>query len=298
MPFWSSKTLFIINILYIPKKIYEERRTIRLISNGILPTRNTSLICSRRASAFTSKKGSITVEAAMAVPLFFFAVVCLLYLMEIMAVQTAVRSGLQYAGKRAAQEAYATVTCSPSAVKSDVVNAIGARRLERSIVAGGSSGIDCRASRISPITGIGELSVKYKIRIPVPAFHIAVIAFEDKMQVKVWNGYEKGGFGTKDEGIVYMTETGLVYHRDYHCTHLELSIRMVQSEEVKLLRNKSGGKYHVCERCGKGAGGGVYITDTGDRYHSSLSCSGLKRTVYAVPVSEAAGKRACSKCGK
>ena len=61
MPFWSSKTLFIINILYIPKKIYEERRTIRLILNGILPTRNTSLICSRRASAFTSKKGSITV---------------------------------------------------------------------------------------------------------------------------------------------------------------------------------------------------------------------------------------------
>lgn len=297
MSFWSSKTLFIINILYIPKKIYEERRTIRLILNGILPTRNTSLTCSKRASAFTSKKGSITVEAAMAVPLFFFAVVCLLYLMEIMAVQTAVRSGLQYAGKTAAQEAYVTVMRSPSKVKSDVVNAIGADRLERSIVVGGSGGVDCSGSGISPITGIGELSVKYKLRIPVPVFHIAALSFEDKMQVKVWNGYEKGGFGIKDEGVVYVTETGLVYHRDYHCTHLDLSIRMVQSEEVKMLRNKSGGKYHACERCG-GAGGGLYITDTGNRYHSSLSCSGLKRTVFAIPISEAAGKRACSKCGK
>jgi len=297
MSSWSSKTLFKNKNLYIPKKIYEERRTIRLIFNGILPTRNTSLICSKRASAFTSKKGSITVEAAMAVPLFFFAVICLLYLMEIMAVQTAVRSGLQYAGKMAAQESCVSVKLSPAAVRSDVVNTIGADRLARSIVAGGSGGIDCSASKISPRTGIGELSAKYKIRIPVPVFRIAMLSFEDKMQIKVWNGYEKAGFGADNEGMVYVTETGIVYHRNYHCTHLKLSIRTVQSEELKNLRNKNGGKYHACERCG-GNGSGIYITDTGDRYHSSLSCSGLKRTVYAIPLSEAAGKRACSKCGK
>lgn len=297
MSSWSSKALLINKILYIPKKIYEGRRTIRLIFNGILPTRNTSLICSKRASAFTSKKGSITVEAAMAVPLFFFAVVCLMYLMEIMAVQTAVRSGLQYAGKTAAQEACVSVVLSPSAVRADVVNAVGADRLKRSIVVGGGNGIDCSASKLSSRTGIGELSAKYKIRIPVPVFHIATLSFEDRMQIKVWNGYEKAGFGTDDERIVYVTETGIVYHRNYHCTYLDLSIHMVQAGAVEDLRNSSGGKYHACERCGGGSGG-VYITNTGDRYHSSLSCSGLKRTVYAIPISEAVGKRACSKCGK
>ena len=117
------------------------------------------------------------------------------------------------------------------------------------------------------------------------------------MQLKIWNGYKKAGFGENKNGLVYVTETGLVYHKNYHCTHLDLSIRMVNSEDVKKLRNESGGIYHACERC-KGGSGGFYITDTGDRYHSSLSCGGLKRTVYAIPLSEAAGKRACSKCGK
>ncbi len=295
MPFWRSKTLYYRNI---PKEVYKERSMVRSIFKSILPSQNVSLIKLKRASAFTSLKGSITVEASMAVPIFFFAVVCLLYLMEMMAVQTSVRSGLQYAGKEAATEAAIIRTVSPTAVKSDVINVIGAGRLERSIVEGGGSGIDCSGSRISPITGIGQVSAKYSIRIPIPLFRIAVIPCEETMRIKAWTGYEKAGLDKSDDEIVYVTETGLVYHRDYNCTHLDLSIRMVPEQEVAALRNHSGGKYHACERCGGVGSGGVYITDTGNRYHSSLSCSGLKRTVYAVHISEVAGKGACSKCGK
>ena len=99
-------------------------------------------------------------------------------------------------------------------------------------------------------------------------------------------------------GKVYVTETGLVYHKDYHCSHLDLSIRMTHLELVEGLRNENGGKYYPREHCVKGNGGNIYITNSGDRYHSSLSCSGLKRTIYAIPISEAAGKGACSRCGQ
>ena len=257
---------------------------------------NISFVFSGRTSAPVCKKGSITIEAAVAIPLFFLAVVSLLYLMEIMAVRTAVRSGLQAAGKELAQEAYVVTTVIPSGLEKDIVEAIGSERLDRSIVEGGSNGIHCESSYMSSATGIGELHAKYKVRIPLPVFYIPAITYEESIRIKAWTGYEKSLFGSQDEEIVYVTETGIVYHKDYHCTHLELSIRMVSASDIHTLRNEDGGKYYPCEHCGSSSSGGVYITGSGDRYHSSLSCSGLKRTVYAVPLSEVIGKGACSRC--
>lgn len=224
-----------------------------------------------KASVFASRKASITIEAAMAVPLFFLAAVCLFYLMEMMVVSTAIRSGLQYAGKMTAQESCGTSTLLPSQVEAWMVDAIGADRLERSIVEGGSSGLSCSGSYLSMKTGIGEIAVAYKIRIPVRIFRISSISREDSLRIKAWTGYEKGLFNSEDDEIVYVTETGIVYHKDYHCTHLELSIHMAERDLVDGLRNTSGEKYHACEKCGGGSGSGVYITDNGNRYHSSLT---------------------------
>ena len=285
----------ILKIPYQKRKKLRERRKIRTMYIYKVPSQMACHTSAGRASVFTSMKGSITLEAAAAVPIFFFAVLCLLFLMEIMAVQTAVRSGLQYAGKQAAAKAYPVAALMPGQIESDVVNAIGAERLERSIVEGG---IDCSGSRMSARTGVAELSAVYRVRIPLPIFQIPLLEYEQTMRIKGWTGYEKTGFGSEGDETVYVTETGLVYHTDYHCSHLELSIRMVNRSEVGEMRNESGGKYHACERCGRSGAGGVYITDTGDRYHGTLSCSGLKRTVYAVPVSEVIGKGACSRCGK
>lgn len=242
-------------------------------------------------------KASVTVEAALAVPLFFLAVVSLLYLMEIQSIRCSVRAGLQAAGKQLMQDACEVTFLLPLTLESDLVHAIGAERLERSIIDGGSKGIHCEESYLSSVTGIGTLKVRYKVRLPIPVFAAPTVSCEESMRIKTWTGYEKSVLGNNNN-IVYITETGMVYHKDYHCTHLELSIRAVQGADVSSLRNQSGGKYYPCENCKSAAAGRVYITESGDRYHSSLSCSGLKRTIYAVPISEAAGKGACSRCGQ
>ena len=244
------------------------------MSNNLLPSQpicysgleRVSLSVSQLLRRFSDdrQKGSVTAEAAVAVPVFFLAVVTMLYLLEMMAVHTAVRSGLQYAGKKR----------------------------------GGSSGIDCSRSKMSARTGIGKLTAEYQVVIPVPLFGIAPVKCSETMKIKAWSGYEREGWMDTGNDTVYVTETGLVYHKDYHCSHLDLSIRMTHLELVEGLRNENGGKYYPCEHCVKGNGGNIYITNSGDRYHSSLSCSGLKRTIYAIPISEAAGKGACSRCGQ
>lgn len=261
----------------------------------------------RRASIFisilkTSLQGSkkakagITIQAAMAVPLFLFAIISLLFLMEAMAIQTSVRAGLQYAGKELAKESYTAAVLVPSKLESDIVKSIGAERLNRSILSGGSGGIHCQSSRMSALTGIAQITAAYEIRIPI--FSIKPIAYRQSMTIKGWHGYDKGGFENQDDETVYVTETGLVYHKDYHCTYLDLSIRMTAAQGIKELRNTDGEKYRSCSTCVRGMQQQVYITDTGNRYHNSLSCSGLKRTIYAVPVSEAVGKGGCSRCGR
>ena len=88
------------------------------MSNNLLPSQpicysgleRVSLSVSQLLRRFSDdrQKGSVTAEAAVAVPVFFLAVVTMLYLLEMMAVHTAVRSGLQYAGKKATKESCVT----------------------------------------------------------------------------------------------------------------------------------------------------------------------------------------------
>ena len=161
-------------------------------------------------------------------------------------------------------------------------------------------GHDHKRSWAIPGMGVLELTAEYEVELPVPVFHIPVLHYKEKLRMKTWTGYVKtyeAGIG--DNELVYVTETGIVYHRNYQCTYLEPSVRSVAKTQLGELRNSSGGIYHLCERCGwmPGNDGNCYVTDYGDRYHTSLSCSGLKRKVYTVPLSEVKGKGACSKCG-
>ncbi len=262
------------------------------------PLKKTFLNISERASSSVSVKASITVEAALAVPVFFLAMITILYLFEMAAIQTTVRAGLQYAGKKAVKETYLTKTILPASIEEDVVNAIGSDRLSRSIIIGGSGGISCEGSWMSPRTGIGTLKAAYRVRLPISFFGTLSRKYEISMKIKSWIGYEKVVFGSDSQEIVYVTETGLVYHRDYHCTYLDLSIHAVSAADLADARNESGGRYKPCSRCHPASSGQVYIANYGDSYHGNMFCSGIKRTVYSVPLSEVMGKGACTKCGQ
>jgi hypothetical protein len=254
----------------------------------------------KKASASTSVNGSVTIEAAFILPLFFFALICLLSLFEMEAVNLMVRNGLQSVGQEIAYKDCSTIVYVSATTGTDVVQTIGEERLERSWIQNGSAGISCGKSYRNPITHEYTFIAEYKIEMPFSTFGIPPVQQRIRLQMKGWNGYQSGGQtdgAGENQEMVYITDDGTVYHRNPDCTYLNLSIHSTTLGAVGNERNRYQETYKACELCGSGAAGTVYITDTGNRYHSNRNCSGLKRTVHNVSIEEAGERSACSRCG-
>lgn len=244
-------------------------------------------------------KASVTIEASFGIPIFLFAVLCLIWMMEIHSIKISLINAAQSAAKNAAEETAVVPVLNTSSLRADIINGIGIERAERSILDGGSEAIQCKNSWFSAETGEMHIKVDYKVRLPIPMFGNPSAKFSEEFKINGWRGYDDARLDNENGQIVYITESGSVYHEDPRCTYLQLSINFVPYAGLSELRNESGGIYHKCEKCVYGpAMAGVYITNTGGKYHNSLNCSGLKRTVRAVKKSEVFGRGGCARCSK
>lgn len=213
-----------------------------------------------RTSLCTLKRASLTLEAALVLPLFLCAVTAMLYLFAFSASQ----------GK-----AYRTLT-----ERAEVL----------AVTAGASMKTDLYI----------RLYDYDRVQLPFASVGFGRQHVVRKVTVRAWAGYTGESFRNGgSEELVYRTPDGEVYHRDRDCTYLKLTIRMVSSLGLADLRNQSGERYAPCEYCCRKEilSSAVYITDYGNRYHNHSTCQGLKRTVMAVPLSKVGGLRSCSRCG-
>lgn len=148
--------------------------------------------------------------------------------------------------------------------------------------------------------GTIRIDCTYRVHPLFTALTPAVKTLENHYYGHAWVGYIHGGeAGGQGEAYVYITETGTVYHKNRGCSYLNPGIRQVQTWEIGNLRNIGGAIYYGCPLCGgSGEDGAYYITDYGTAYHTSIACSGLKRTIYEVKLNEVGRRGACSKCGR
>ena len=197
--------------------------------------KNKYLAKSERASVpkITKKqKGSITIEAAFAIPLFLFAALCLIWMIEIQSIKIGVKQAAYSAAKSAAEDTAVIPVLNTIKLKSDIIRLLGKERIERSIIVDGSEGISCWNSYLSSKTGEMNIHVKYEVRVPLPLFGNPSAKMEETFRIHGWTGYGKDK-KTEDSEIVYITEKQSVYHEDYHCSYLQLSIRFVPYEQLK-----------------------------------------------------------------
>ena len=269
-------------------------------------------------------KASLTVEAALAFPVFFLAVMALCCLFLFMETRIAIGEAMLETARSVS--AYGELICDDegkSGEESAVAGLAGdilggttiALLLNENLkdhpvvgraVEGGLSGISLAGSDFCTEDECLHLVCSYRFRSPVAGFGLPGIKGEQELVYRYFTGTHVDSLLEEteeneeetEEKTVYKTETGTVYHMKLTCPSLKLTIRPAALSEIPGLRNEYGAKYYPCERCASGAAPeSVYITTDGDRYHYRLGCSGLKRTIIEIRLSEVGGLRACKRCG-
>lgn len=264
----------------------------------------------RNASRFPSFQASITVESAIALPLFLFFCIQMISIISLIHLHSVVEAALHQEAAKAALHAYAYdklgISNEAAAgflediyLKNKVIQRAGQQYLDHSMIKNGSRGIHIICTEEKNAQDTVDVVLFYKVEPAIDLLGFSGFAMGNRCRMKKWTGYQVDDALLSEnntEELVYITETGNVYHKNRNCTHLALSIHAVKTNSLGVLRNEDGGKYYACESCGKNAGYTVYVTDQGNRYHTSLVCSGLKRTVYSVRITEAGGRGPCSRC--
>jgi hypothetical protein len=281
------------------------------------------------------QRASLTVEAALILPIFMYFMLAFLYFIQIFTVQERIQASITRMGMNLSKAAYifqdfpnaeetlnfdfsifnnefefktgsmADKLASKALLKLYAQEYLDNSQVNNSCIMGGFDGLSFDSSDIMSSGDDIDIVVSYKVRIPVKIFVIDEMQMVQRVRLRKWTGYEvAAAYSTEtetgDESIVYITESGSVYHADKSCSHIRLSVRAV-SGIPKDLRNDSGAKYYPCEACcGKDIDESAtyYITSDGTRFHSKRECSKIKRNVREIKLSEIGSRAPCKRCSQ
>ena len=240
--------------------------------------------------------GSYTLEAAVVIPLVTGFWLFLLFFFRVLQAQTGVYSALSYSSRKTAAIASEMESATASLGTAEILfrEKLAEQESACKYIEGGMWGISLLTSDCS-----GEfidLKAYYRVKFPIGFFQIKGITIYQESKSKKWTG--QPAEQDEEASYVYVTEYGEAYHRSKECNYLDLSIQSVKVAQIGGLRNRDEHKYYPCELCAEEIAGveDVYITSYGASYHSSLSCGGLKRSIYVKRLSDVGFRHPCSKC--
>ena len=272
--------------------------------NNIYLKRNKIIRKKRTSLSIFLKAGSLTVEAALVLHLFLFAIIAVLYIIQIICTYDILQQSLMNTAKAVSTYAYED-NYKEELFYLEFIGNLDYDYISDSGIVGGVFGIDFSETKLDEESQRIDLIINYRFKNIIEIFDISYFSIHQCVSTKAWTGYrgaQSDSNEKSDETTVYVAENGKVYHSTKNCTHLNLSIRPVTFSQIEGLRNEKGGKYYGCEKCSRhteiSLGNQVYITDSGTNYHSELSCSGLKRTIYEVILEDQMALPPCSRCAK
>ena len=214
----------------------------------------------KRAVLCAVKKASLTVEAAMAVPLFFFAVICLISITDIyakttekiMELRTAAETAAMIPGSKDDISLLVPVVFTPHFLPEGVMS--------RTVVCGAY--VKAWDGRSDEEKAAGEAAHTEYVYVTdnMSVYHTSAECSHLDLSIHTVSG-NISVFITNEEGrhyhacekcasegrgdVVYVTEHGECYHNSYNCSGLTRNVKMVDASTVEGL--------HVCSRCTDGS---------------------------------------------
>ncbi len=251
------------------------------------------------ALLYTYKNGYMTLEAAIVLPLVILFMAGVLFFFRFLQIQTGIQEALDYAGRKTA------VLCATneddflvtSAANSYFKDELQLKALQKRWICAKNEDL-----RIEMSDNKGEyvfLTIEYEVKTPFNILGFGKIPVRQTTKCRKWIGNQVS-LGPEGEEYVYITKDGDAFHKTLNCSYLDLSITPQSIENIGDLRNLDGNKYRPCVECvvENQQNFICFVTNYGDFYHSSISCSALKRTVYCVRITEVGGRHPCAKCLK
>jgi len=232
-------------------------------------------------------KSSLSVEAAIAVPIYVFVISLFLFVFRVI-----------YAEQMIVEALGTTVREAATLVEEDnMTTRVVLEGLFRKNISTPEfvESLDIFDSEVE--NGIIILRARYRMKFPISFLGKREFLMENCVAEKCFNGYweSESNDSDEEEEFVYVTKTGEAYHRTTSCSYLDLSIHTCELANIKQARNLNGRNYKKCG-CVKLGQTIYYITNYGEKYHGSLECRGIKRTVYKIELREVGERHPCGKC--
>lgn len=268
-------------------------------------------------------RASLTIEAAIVLPLFIFMMFILIFPLKVMEEERRLQNTAESVGKKLATAEYVK-TVGRDLLKNDDKD----KETLEGLLNGAEEGLGlglilAKALELKSISApyFGEetsvfagdnadmfrAELKYDIQLPFTAYLITSPTASVVVNRRAWTGSDGGRGRSKysleddadtEDRIVYLGKTATVYHDDPGCHYISNVMKTTDASHMDSLRNESGGKYHACPSCKPGKSGTVYYFENGTAYHSSEQCKAITSYARAVRLSEVGNMRACSYCGK
>lgn len=257
---------------------------------------------------------SLTLEAALSLPLFLFFAIALMQPMNWLDRQRKVQTAVEAVCEEMSLTAYLIeiYNKNPDEQSDDnlykIVSDVAAGLLLKGKAEEYADGIVVIKSDLEDERGNICMEIQYREKIPFFSVLAGGVTMRAGAQRRPWTGLGgkiKGpsGMDGRDQGgeeMVYVGANMGRYHLYRDCHYLSNQYETLSAGQIGTAKNASGRRYTACSRCVKGdlQAGQVYVTPEGEHYHADKSCSAMVSYVRCVPKKEVEYLGLCSYCAR